>query len=148
MEARYLPLKNELKLLRPRCGAKRPIPQVPNVSNRLAFRIVPKVFPSALDLDEARFFATQLNVVTTFRDHDGGRSLTSPYFYRQPSGHGILVTKTPPCIGSSPGCSLGRFGRWLWISARLRAFCLISHVPGHRFLQPLPSEHSEPSQVQ
>ena len=82
MEARYLPLKNELKLLRLRCGAKRPIPQVFNVSNRLAFRIVPKVFPPALDLDKARCFATQLNIVATFRDHDGGRSLTSPYFYR------------------------------------------------------------------
>ena len=111
IEARHLPLKNEFQSLRLRCGAKRPIPQIFYVPGRLAFRMVPKVFPPALDLDKARCFATQLNIVATFRDHDGRRSLTSPYFYRYPSGHGILVTKTPACIGSGPGCSIGRFGR-------------------------------------
>tara|TARA_R110002110_G_C12899818_1_gene664780 strand:- start:127 stop:249 length:123 start_codon:yes stop_codon:yes gene_type:complete len=40
------------------------------------------VFPPTLDLKKARCFAAQLDIVTTFRDHDGGRSLTSPYFYR------------------------------------------------------------------
>src|SRR3546814_3953211 len=94
MTASHPPHKNELQALRPRGIAKLPVPQVLNVSDRLTFCIFPKVFPPALDLDKARCFATPLNVVTTFRDHDGGRSLTGPYFHRQPSGHGILVTKT------------------------------------------------------
>src|SRR3546814_2192750 len=85
-EASHLPLKNEFQSLRPRCRAKRPVPQVLNVSDRLTFCIFPKVFPPALDLDKARCFATQLHVVTTFRDHDGGRSLTGQSFHRKPRG--------------------------------------------------------------
>jgi hypothetical protein len=81
-EARHLPLKNEFQSLRPRCRAKRPFPQIFYIPDGLAFRIVSKVLTSALDLDKALCVATQLNIVTAFRNHYGGRSLTGPYFYR------------------------------------------------------------------
>ncbi len=97
--------KNEFQSLRPLCGAKRPVPQVLNVSDRLAFCIVPEVFPPALDLDKACFLATQLNIVTTFRDHDGRRSLTS---------HISTATKRTRRLGSE-----SRGLRWIRLDAAL-----------------------------
>ena len=53
-QARHLPLNNEFQLLRPRCRAKRPIPQIFYVPDCFAFCIVSKVLTSALHLDKAR----------------------------------------------------------------------------------------------
>lgn len=63
--------------------------------------------------------------VETFRHHDGRCSPAGPYFSRQPSGHGILITKAPTGVGSGPGRRLRRFRRRFWARHYFRAFVFL-----------------------